>query len=271
MILCLCVCIFSFVCIFGIFLNIVGADLVVHVEPDKIDSLNDLLGHTIQPYIVKNLYLFNLLKASPKSSKLHQLWLRTGAVNRGIFDFDPDDQQGTFLKAMDLVDQIDNSTVALIVPNFTFDPAPKSLACLYFKQLENVTQANELFAPGIIASLMSSKIHPYVEKVYRYIMTTIFETQLFSGALKDVLLESDRMTGSAMRVGSRELRCGERTDDRGPRPPVFLAFTLNDMQTLFKFYFLLTFSAFFPYVFSIIGYELYIQQKADRTKEKYSG
>ena len=68
--------IFIFVFIYGIFLNQIGADLVAKTKGDNVDGIDYFLNNIthMKPCVAKKLYLLNVLKASPKTSKLGQLW-----------------------------------------------------------------------------------------------------------------------------------------------------------------------------------------------------
>ena len=67
---------FIFVFIYGIFLNKVGADLVAKTKGKNVDNIDYFLNNIthMKPCVIKQLYLLNVLRASPKTSKLGQLW-----------------------------------------------------------------------------------------------------------------------------------------------------------------------------------------------------
>ena len=264
----LSVCVFSLMFVFGILLNLIGADLVVSVAPSKIDSLSDLLNTNIQPYIIKNLFLYELLKASPEGSKLHHLWLKTGAVGKGIINIDFQNKEQILNDAVTLLDDVNNSTAAILLADYAINPASKSVVCMYFKQFENVTQADQLFAPGMISWLMSWKAHPYTEKAFSYIATTIYETQLLVGAVNLLPSQNTRISPLSVKYGRQAIQCGQRTNEHRTQTPTFSPLTPNDMTILFKFYFLATFASFFPFIYSLISYELAQQRKMKKKTQK---
>ena len=67
---------FIFFMIYGIFLNKVGADLVAKTKGNNVDNIDYFLNNItrMKPCVIKKLYLINVLKASPKTSKLGKLW-----------------------------------------------------------------------------------------------------------------------------------------------------------------------------------------------------
>ena len=248
-VLCWTISVYYFVLICALLLNTIGAYLVVSIPANNINSLDDLLQHTLQPYIVKNLFLYELLKASPPHSKLHQLWLRTGAVNKGIFFMNANNRKAAFEDIGNLLGEISSSSSALVVQNYAFDIGLRTSLCMYYPEMENSAQAKELFAPGIVTGLMSSKTHPFVQKVISYIFTSIFETQLITGLVRNSIADSQSMFSLA--YNSRVIKCAESTTEFLPQEPFFAPFKLTDMASLFIAYLVLSLSSLIPFAFSL--------------------
>lgn len=246
------VSIFFLITICGILLNTVGADLIAVVMPPKVNSLDDLLKGQLQPYISKNLYLYEMLRTADKGSKYNQLWNRIQSHEGAVISFDL--KSPHFMEDFNkLVDDIDSSKAAFILPDAFLVEGFKSAACLYFKKMENTTKAEQLFAPGILTSLMSWKIHPYTEKVINYIYTTLLETQILTAAIS--LMKTDiqlSMYDGQRRIkyDSKIIECVNRIDRIPTQEYSFQPFQLRQMKGLFTYYFYLSLATFVPFIFT---------------------
>lgn len=173
-VICLSIDAFIFLLIYGILLNTVGADLVVSIAPPKINSLDDLLQSPLQPCIAKNMFMYELLKASPKQTKMHQVWLKTGASGKGVFTFDVVNYDYFTERINRVIDGVFDSQLAFILLNFIVDEIAKAAICMFSPtKAESFFKAQDLFASGHLSLLMSPKIHPYTGKVINY-LTSIF-------------------------------------------------------------------------------------------------
>lgn len=254
MILALFASIFCFFSIHGILLNTISSDLVVNVNPPTIESLDDLLASSLQPVIIKKLFLYQLLKASPEGSKLEKLWLRTGATGTGIFDVEISNAAESVPSMYELLEGLDNSTIALIVPEIFMRMNFKPFMCMNFEKVSvNLNQGEESFAPGILTGLMSHKIHPYVDKVWRYIFTTIFETQFYIGAIAQTMTNFRGLTfGDIKKYNSKVIQCIEKKKEDQQSGVVFNPLKLENLETLVKLYFFVSLLALIPFLFSLI-------------------
>ena len=250
-VLCWTISVYYFVLICALLLNTIGAYLVVSIPANNINSLDDLLQHTIQPYIVKNLFLYELLKAPPPNSKLHQLWLKTGAVNKGIFLVDVNNKDSGVEDLGKLFGEIISSSAALVVQSHGLDIGMRAGFCMYYHEMENTVQARELFAPGIITGLMSSKTHPFIQKVISYIFTSFFEMQVVVGLVKYFLFDSQSIYGDTFAYNSRIIECAEKKTEFLPQEPSFAPFKLTDMSSMFIAYLVLSLSSFIPFALSL--------------------
>lgn len=244
---------FIFFSIHGILLNNISADLVVNVKPPTIDSLDDLLEHPIQPLVAKKLFIHELLKASPKGSRLHRLWLRTGANgSNGILDFDISNGASAFPKAYNLLEDLAKSEKALILPNIFIEVTFKPSMCLYMpKETSKFNVAENLFAPGLFTGLMSNKIHPYTEKAVNYIFSTIFESHFLMAAARfstyDMPSMFECLGKSGIQYNGKVIQCIGKKNENQQNALKFNALKLINIASLFRVYLYLSLFAFIPH------------------------
>lgn len=183
---------FALFAIHGILLNTVGADLVVKYQPATIDSMDDLLVSNLRPLMVNNLFVHYILKASPPGSKENKLWLKMQEeIDRSLIKADGSNTALMPSIGQAVVTEVAERRAAYIGPDF-FAHAMFGGSCLLssspMKMVRQFAQCVHIsrqgFAEGVLTSLMSHKIHPYTEKIFTSVMTTVLETGLALGLAK---------------------------------------------------------------------------------------
>lgn len=246
------VSLFSFFGIHGILFNTINADLVVNINPPKIDSLDDLLRSDLQPVIAKKFFLYELLKASPRDSNLNLLWLRVSSTRKGIFDFDPDNPNTIISTASRLINEVFESKSAIIIPN-SMAHIFKPILCITISDISrNIRQSEELLAPGILTMLMSHKIDPYVEKVFTYYLQTAFETDIIEGAIQRLTPELPKLLqGGNLKYDRRVIQCSGKETGNQRNNLNFRPFKVKDMASLFYSYLFMCFISFICHIFTL--------------------
>lgn len=230
---------FTLFAVFGLLLNTVGADLIVKKSPPTIDSLDDLLNSRMQPVIIRRLFEYELIKASPSGSKLNKVWNRMNEnLNVSLFDFDESNTAQAMPTVMNLFKKLVSSKVALLLPQSSAIYVHWATCVLKkmneFADIAKRTHvASQLFAPGMITGLMADKIHPYPEKVLTYLFRTIHETSIFTSLADQLKPKIFTMTGDArFKYDSKVLTCLEKTKFEGGEK--FSPFSALDLIRLFE-------------------------------------
>lgn len=241
-------CLFCFFAIYGILFNNISADMVVNIKPPVIDSLEDLLDHPVKPYMTKNTFIHSSLKSSPKGSKLHELWLKVSASNNDLMTLDELSSPKSLNITTNILDDIVQSKKAMILPNYFSETWSKLLICMFYpKESSKLYQASQLFAPGMLTSLMNPKIDLYTEKIFTYMLTTLLETDLLKGGVQIMAKDAPVL----MNIDSREnkynrrvIQCVEQRNEDQLAEMGFSPLRAKNLSKVFRIYFVMTIFAF---------------------------
>jgi hypothetical protein len=204
--------------IFGLFLNKIGADLVILREPHNIESIEELIRNDskTKPVVMKQFFLLNLMKEAsvyrPTSilARLNQV-IQADSKNL-IISFDAfaesSDAQKLMTEINDLLTRVSNHTQAVLNPAFFF-PFFRHAVCLINTELTSRFQAtSETFAHGTLNYIFSHNIHPLVRKMMSYFTSTFFETALLK-SMEAATLEDNISTMPGFQFSTEVLECQE--------------------------------------------------------------
>lgn len=163
--------------VFGILLNTLGSNMIVKREPHPIDTLNDLLMSGRTPMVSSALFAGRVIESAPEGTKLHQLRKLIKHVNANLDDKTDYDQFFAHGIVSFTTRLTNYSAVYLLAREWA--SILTRLACFFkgrFDAADRLHLSRESFASGIMTSIMSTKIHPYPEKIISYILNTVLET-----------------------------------------------------------------------------------------------
>lgn len=212
----------------------IGTDLKAKLPPEQIDSLEDLLEKpSISPLILKNLFLYELIKASPKDSILSKLWERINEnLDVSIVHNDATDLQGCMKIADKALGLVDTSKAALLIPGSVWNAFVASI-CIFAPEKNRMLRiSDEFFAGGILTTGLSKNIHPSIYARVHYHLTTINEIAMLQGYIQNT--PSFLGFANGFEPSYKNYKC---LDSRIPfDPPHYQAFSLSTMTSLFYFW-----------------------------------
>ena len=164
----------------GFVLGSMGADLVALIDPPVINSMYDFsnTSHT-QPVVIKQLHLTGLLKqAQPGTELWHLKTVLESNKNDSIVNYDMSQNIMEMQQsAYNLLQEVNNSTKAVIISEYIYNTNMKSGACELIPAIaENIRSSQKMFFPGVFSFIMSLNIDPHLRQVSNYIWATMCET-----------------------------------------------------------------------------------------------
>lgn len=230
-----CYSAFMFVLVSGIVCNVIGSNLVVNPTPSQIDSVSWFNNESwIRPVIIKKMFLYMLLKSSTPGTTANNLWqVIQSSPDVSIIDANMEggSKEEAAQKLQDLVGEVNDHKKAVIAPRFMLDGAVKC-GCVYNPDLINhIHISSESIAEGLMVSIMSHQIHPYIREYFEYLMqTTCLEMGLIRAALS--LMDSflADFTPGIGAYGLKALMCQERKYS-APSQDEWRPFNVADLQS----------------------------------------
>lgn len=188
------VVIFVFILIFNLFLSLIRSSYVVTRQPPFIESLSDLVESNFTPVTFKGVNYEDTfrLSPSPELQEVYKRLTRNGSNNflTSKFDFDPDVME----KSRPIFDRILKRKAAFLI-DAMYVPFWKSGLCNFIaapmnfsitpELLTRFTSTTEYFAPGILSSMFSPKIDPFLYNYVYYYFITCNELGIYNKLMHD--------------------------------------------------------------------------------------
>ena len=222
--------------IYGLFLNKMGADLVIIRDPYSIDSIEELIHNdsTTKPIIAKYGFLLDLLKQAyvhrPDSTLGRMFEVIHSDLKNFTYHIDPNQNiDASLQKGLTLLKRMESKEVAYVIPHIGFQMMNRLFCLLVPDQMAKVKLAQETFAHGILTFLLSKDIDLILRKQIEYDLHTAMETSLITSVesgLLDALLMIYPTT-----IDTKILQCQDLHRDNAARIPF-----ANDSYPWRKFY-----------------------------------
>ena len=168
--------------VYGIFLNKVGADLIAKTKGQTVDGIEYFLNNIthMKPCVAKKSYFINVLKASPKTSKLGKLWsLMEKEQNETVLniqanfnDLTQEEQMVMMTKGNELLWDLQTSKKALIIPKVALELFQRIGCSALPLNLSRLYVSKETFGHGTLNILMSHGVDPRLRKMVDYLGRT---------------------------------------------------------------------------------------------------
>lgn len=181
---------FVFVLIFNLFLSLIRSSYVVTRQPPYIESIQDLAQFfpQVSPVTFKGVYYLDTFRLSLDEDvkKIYKRLMVDGDKNllSAQLDFNP----GTISEGMPILDRIINGSAAFLIDS-SYVKIWKSGLCNWAASpiIANITpeltsrftSTREFFAPGILTTMFSRQIDPFLYKRVSYYFITNQEMGLF--------------------------------------------------------------------------------------------
>ncbi|KAI1287672.1 hypothetical protein HDE_10008 [Halotydeus destructor] len=198
-----------FVIAFGYLCNFISTDKIATVIPAQIDSLRDLIStefNDTQPMIMKDLFLFDYLKQSPKESDLGQLFAKLEA-NKMASYIEFSKEMIWVLPFMDGSRSISGLQHLAVYGASSFCAIDAKVASLF-------RMSKHLFAQGILTTFMNHHANPIAKKVIRTRYMSIFEMGTFTGFVHNWKLQIVEV-GFGRKSSLEALECEQRVKNKG--------------------------------------------------------
>ena len=230
------VVVFTFLAVFGYFLNMMSTDLVVSSPPPIIDSIDDHLSKAfnhVDPLILKDMHYSTLMQLAPPSTPIGRLYARAMVdpkhnvytANSG----DPSSMAGDGLK---IIDQICEGNRTLLLHEAFVLSVGNLAVCLVKPNLDSQFHiASEKFGHGYISGfwskLVQGRIRSYIEYRYR----TVAE---FGRMTRDIRLATELGASSYFKpIDWKVLVCENNMES----DPIIPFLYLNALRKTFNMYF----------------------------------
>jgi hypothetical protein len=236
---------FVFLLIHAVYLNNIGADLVIMDKPNRVQSLDDLLAgsNEYRPVIMRELLLLPTLKDESKYrpnsdlAKFYAIILED--ENASILDMNLEEKQlsDSMKKIWQMIDKIQRSQSALIFPAFIYQ-AFRIFSCslpMLTPKTGRILRSRETLAHGHVSSLLSHEVLPESRRVIEYFFRVILEAgfmQMIIGLNRAVALGLNGGMVEA-KFGLKALMCEEGVLEDMELEENFRSFTMKDFAYLF--------------------------------------
>ncbi|KAI1302322.1 hypothetical protein HDE_02483 [Halotydeus destructor] len=225
----------QFVVVFGYLCNFMSTDKIATVIPPQIDSLNDLLSDRfsdVQPMILQDVFLFEYLKRSPKTSALGKLFTKMEADKMASYIKMGDDEQSQ-RKVLGKISYLMNGTrsVSLTKELATFGV---SGLCMLDTNVASLFRMSEHdYAQGLLTTFMNHQAHPVVKNFVRHRTMSVFELGIFPGFVANWRLQIFEIEFDG-KTNMEALQCEQNVKGRGVRKLfIFHEMALGSLDQLF--------------------------------------
>lgn len=236
--------IFALVAVFGILLNTVGADLIVLKEPPTIDSLDDLLDdpmhRSVKPIVSRSLHEYHFVKDSLPGSQLHRLWQRMSEdLNTTTMEFVEGGDASVYTPVSNKI--LNGEAVFVTTHKFALYVPVITCFARDFPSLNEVGEsiyiAKKLFASGTLNAFYSHQTHPYVEKIFTYVVRTYLEIGLLDGYFQIYMPKvPDASPDKTIKFDTGFLICMDNFSTKMKSAQTFRPFTTDDLESVIEFW-----------------------------------
>ncbi|KAI1302321.1 hypothetical protein HDE_02484 [Halotydeus destructor] len=225
----------QFFVVFGYLCNFMSTDKIATVIPPQIDSLRDLLSERfsdVQPMILQDLFLFEYLKRSPKTSALGQLFDKMEANKMASYIKMSYDERSV-RDILGKVGYLINGTrsVSLTKEMAAFGASELCMLDTNAASLFRMSEHN--YAQGILTTFMNHQAHPVVKNFIRHRTMSIFEMGTFAGFFTNWRLQILEIE-FGRKTSMEALQCEQNVMGRGVRKLFrFYKMALGSLDQLF--------------------------------------
>lgn len=233
-------CFGIFVIVFGLLINLISTDLVVQKQGRTLDSLQELLydpeysEHRL--FILKQLYIYGVLKQAKQGSDLNKLFNRIHLKENEEYLGSLNDR-ARLMQTFDLYDRAlyGDDKMVTIADKTHYDHFIKLIFCSIRPDfIEHGHWSEEMFAKGLGVNFFNKHVNPIAFKLAIYRQNTLLEMHMMKPIFIDL---RDAFIQEVNSVSAAKISYCENYDfyKQGNEADMFVhPFSLNGLRPAFK-------------------------------------